>query len=369
MKKLLLPLLILGLVFSSCEQEDLSSVTEVEGIAGKAKKAKNTKAAFDWTDNDCDPIPEAELYAGQHELVGKVIVEVVGENYEITYALDAGYCLKETHLSVVDDPEKFPMSGNGNPPPGQFEYKGYHDCVSSFTYEVPTSKGMYIAAHAVVNCVETYIPEIPETVDICTKDQGPDAYLNISINGGESVGTWCVDNDLSIELDKCYFDVPVYSSLGTLPSGAFEYPDNFDLVNWLLNQSIVGSKCAASGGLYTYGDLQLAIWNLLDDVTTGSIAGLGEYSEDCVNELIALAEANGEGFTPDCGDFAGVILMPTEVADDGLIVAIQPLLIPYPVECKEVCSETAWARNQKDQVCGNFPGSNWATYFVFGYVE
>ncbi|MBT8179648.1 MAG: hypothetical protein HKP60_11065, partial [Eudoraea sp.] len=76
MKKLLLPLLILGLVFSSCEKEDLNSATELEGVAGKAKKAKNTKAEIDWA--DCDPVQEAKLYAGQHELVGKVKVEVVG---------------------------------------------------------------------------------------------------------------------------------------------------------------------------------------------------------------------------------------------------------------------------------------------------
>jgi hypothetical protein len=223
---------------------------------------------------------------------------------------------------------------------------------------VPISKGTWIAAHGVVVCstnsVESLLANLPETVDFCTDVQGPDVYLNISIESGAlagDYGSWCVDNDLPISINNCYDGASIYTSTGDLPEGAFEYPENFDMVNWFLNQDIVGTESPNGLGAYTYGDLQFAIWYLLDDVERpdGSDYGLGDFSADRVAELVTLAQENGDGYSPECGDNIGIIIS---------LDQIQPLIIPYPLECSP-CDETVWAEG-----C-DFPGNSWAMYFEF----
>lgn len=354
MKKVIYLFMILSLAFASCESDKLDNSEELTANAAKANKNKaNAATSFDWS-GDC-AFSQTDLIAGQNMVVGTVTVTVVNGDYNIEYNVDAGYCLSETHLSVVDDKDDFPMTNSGNPKNGHFEYSGYHSCESNVAYTVPTSKGIYIAAHAVVNCETTSLEDIaeslPETIDFCTTTQGPDAYLNISVIDdflSGNYGAWCIDDDLAIELDKCgddaYKNVPVILSTTTLPDGVFEYPGNFDKVNWLLNQDFVGNG-------YTYGDLQFAIWRLLDDVRDDACedCGLGDWSIEKAEELVQLAKDNGHGFVPDCGDFVGIILLP-----DG----VQPVIIPFPIECNE-CEETAWAKG-----C-DFPGNNWAMYFEF----
>ncbi len=351
MKKFIYLLLVLPIAFTSCEMEKLDNSEELTATTAKAKNNKAKAAStLDWVDSDCT-FSETDLIAGQNMVVGTVNVSIVGDNYIITYDVDAGYCLSETHLSVVTDREDFPMTSSGNPKNGNFEYSDSHGCVSSVSYEVPISKGPYIAAHAVVNCesqsLEEIVANLPETVEFCTGTQGPEAYLNITVTDNlisGNYGAWCIDDDLGIALNTCYEDVEVYSSTETLPADTFEYPENFDKVNWLLNQDIVGAE-------YTYGDLQFAIWRLLDDVRDDACndCGFGDWSIERAEELVQLAMDNGDGFIPDCGDFMGIILLP-----DG----VQPLIIPFPIECND-CEETAWAKG-----C-DFPGNNWAMYFEY----
>ena len=264
---------------------------------------------------------------------------------------------KKVKIGLVNAPEEFPITNAGNPKNGDFEYSDDFECEKTITYEVPVEKGPYIAAHAVVECVsnspETIVANLPETIEFCTIDQGPDAYLNITIGDGllsGLYGAWCIDNDSPIQLNNCY-TADVYSLNEELPDGAFEYPENFDLVNWLLNQNVVGELSPSSGEAYTYGDLQFAIWKLLDDIEDESCeeCSLGSFTPDHVDELAALAQDNGVDFTPECGDVTGVILFPE---------AVQPLIIPISLECSP-CEETAWADG-----C-DFPGNNWATYFEY----
>jgi len=166
---------------------------------------------------------------------------------------------------------------------------------------------------------------LPKTINFCTTDQGPDAYLNISIDGDiltGDYGSWCIDDDLGIALNTCYDNVSVFLSTGTFPEDAFEYPDNFDLVNWLLNKDVVGAENPNTGELFTYGDLQYAIWVLLDDLRAEDCldCGLGEWSADRAALLVQAAQRKGDGFLPKCGDFVGIILQP-----DG----VQPLVLPF----------------------------------------
>ena len=349
MKKIICLLMIIPMVFASCEVEKMDDSYGLEGTDGKAKiKAAQ---AFQWANpSDCS-YSVTNLIAGQNTVVGTVTVTSDGINYTITYNVDAGYCLTETHLSVVKNPDDFPMTNSGNPKNGHFEYSDYYDCGSNEPFTVPVSRGSYIAAHGVVNCKSESLDEIvvnlPETIaKFCTSTQGPDAYLNIGVADGflsGNYGAWCIDDDLGIDLETCYENVEVFASTETLPD-VFEYPENFDLVNWLLNQEVVGAD-------YTYGDLQFAIWRLLDDVRADECldCNLGEWNIDSAEELVQWAKENGDGFIPDCGEFVGIILIP-----DG----VQPLIIPYPINCND-CEETVWAKG-----C-DFPGNNWAMYFRY----
>ena len=79
-------------------------------------------------------------------------------------------------------------------------------------------------------------------------------------------------------------------------------------------------------------------------------------------EVEEIARQNGEGFVPGCNEVCLVIFIPKE----GIT---QPVMIPLPVDCETGdCEETAWGRNSADSNdnCGNMPGGNWATYFVYG---
>lgn len=96
------------------------------------------------------------LVAGQNQIVGWVFVENDATNIYITFQTKygLGFCLNETHLHVADTWEEIPQN-NGNPTPGQFDYKGEHDCEQTVMYTVPLNgwgpgDEVAIAAHAVV---------------------------------------------------------------------------------------------------------------------------------------------------------------------------------------------------------------------------
>jgi hypothetical protein len=96
--------------------------------------------------------------------------------------------------------------------------------------------------------------------------------------------------------------------------GKPEKEDNegrLDLVNWIINQGVVGDP-SACGGTYTYGDIQRTIWALIEDQQSGS--GLGPWTQCRVNEIIAAAQANGEDFVPGCDEFVAVIQNPERPA-------------------------------------------------------
>lgn len=361
MKKLTLTFFaVFAITFFSCEVEPAGDEI-LTSVDAKGKAAKNKSSIeFDFSE-ECQT-SEAILYAGQNIEVGKVTVSESGGNYLITYQItNDEWCITETHLSVVNSPEEFPMTNSGNPRNGNFEYKDEFSCEKTVTYEIPIEKGPYIAAHAVVECVssspETIVASLPETLEFCTIDQGPNAYLNINISEGTLAGSysaWCIDNDSPIKLNNCYL-ADVYSLQDVLPENTFEYPENFDLVNWILNQDIVGELSPSTGEVYVYGDLQFAIWKLLDDIEDENCTecSLGGFNSDHVAELVDLAKSNGEGFMPECGDATGVILI-----SEG----VQPLIIPITLKCSP-CEETAWANGCE------FPGNNWATYFEYSSPE
>lgn len=198
-----------------------------------------------------------------------------------------------------------------------------------------------------VDCLVDLFPSLPEMINACTTTKGEEtllgAYFDLTINDTELAGdyaAWCVDVDLSLGANECY-DYIVYSSYSDLPAGAFENPENFDLVNWIVNQDFISLG-------YTFGDIQWAIWELLDDQNCIACSFLGnDWSVEKGQEIVDAALANGEGYEPSAGDQLAIVLLPTG--------RTQSIIVTIPLECdeeKELSGcETAFAKGDNGETC------------------
>lgn len=193
-------------------------------------------------------------------------------------------------------------------------------------------------------CVVDLFPTLPSMVNACTTAKGEGtvlgAYFDLTINDSDLAGeyaAWCVDVDLSLGADEC-FDYNVYSSYAELPPGAFENPENFDLINWIVNQDFISLG-------YTFGDIQWAIWELLDDQNCIACSFLGnDWSPEKGQEIVDAALANGEGYEPGAGEVMAVVLLPTG--------RTQSIIVTIPVGCEpEPSCETAFARGTDGNTC------------------
>ncbi len=254
---------------------------------------------------------------------------------------------------------------------GLFKYHATHNpAVTEYIYDnIPAGNEgeIYILAHAEVRPVllwkaypEAYGEAIPgaAVMNVDYPVAGSTSYFKTTItNGGILDGTyngWCIDVD-NVIYSNWDYPVKVISSYDPDFSGLglVEKPQNMDLVNWILNQNYPG-KTAPDMTTYTYGDVQRAIWELLED--NYSESGLGSWSPERVGNIIAEASAAGEGFVPQCSEKFAVILLPVDMTQP-----FQLTIAEYPVACQPVCGspETAWAAGY------DFGGSNWAKYFTF----
>jgi len=199
------------------------------------------------------------------------------------------------------------------------------------------------------DCYVNLTPTLPELVEFCpTTKPGTESYFLVDIAFGDLAGfdipTWCVDVDKTLNANEdCDIEANVYSSYGNFPLGDFENPGNFDLVNWILNQDFISQG-------YTYGHIQWAIWELIDDANCVSCTYLtnpiGNWlttdPNDVVKgqEIVDAAIAAGDGFEPVAGQNLAIILIPTDNTK-------QSIIIPYPLECEpEPSCETAFGRAQ-----------------------
>ncbi|NVO67324.1 hypothetical protein [Methanofollis tationis] len=322
-----------------------------------------------------------DLIAGQHTDAGDVLVWNDDEYLYVKFLTADRWCLAETHLAVADALAGIPQTGNGklqanngkskagngkqqtgngNPIPGQFAYgECYDPCVGSDTFMIPLDEvgrgTLYVAAHAVVkkpgglDGLEGVLPD-EVTMRVTFQYLGGPTYLpEVTVTGGTTLDGiypgWCVNTGTNIERDRDY-RAAVYSSYGAIPTGTIDHPENLDLVNWIINQGFVGQT--GGNGIYTFGDVQRAIWRLVDDdpeheTYTG-------YDEGRVQEILAAAYAYGEGFVPGPGDLVAIVLVP----EGG-----QVIIIVVPVPCGEG-EETAWGFGTRFVEKGN-----WGTYFTY----
>lgn len=173
--------------------------------------------------------------------------------------------------------------------------------------------------------IEGLVASLPSQVTVSTTAKpGSDSYFEISIDDasgfltGTGINAWCADQDLSLENNETA-SFNVYSSYGELPAGRFEHPENFDKINWLINQDIIGQESPNGLGTYTFGHVQYAMWLLVDDsvcqVCTALTDPINNWNADGndieqAEEIRDLALAQGVGFTPGCGELLAVVLVP-----------------------------------------------------------
>ena len=318
-----------------------------------------------------------DLVAGQHEVVGTVTVTDDGQDVTVTYDIDADdVFISEWHLYVDGDAPK-------KHSPGRFPYgeEGTFDTSVSQTVSLSDlglsgGDSVYVAAHAVVEFVEEWDAPDFEQFELNLPDQvtivpqhagGGDSYWDITVSGGGDLdGTydgWCVDTDRSMASGRSYTADVISSSDPDLDASYVEYFENFDQVNWIINQDYVGSA-SPSGGTYTYGDVQKAIWTLVED--NPSSGGLGSWSQTRVDEILADAATYGVYFEPACEERIAVLLVPTNGSSTtAQIVIAQITVIEVGLPCEPLSSydETAWGEGDLA-----FKQS-WASYFEYETCE
>ncbi|TBN06472.1 hypothetical protein EYD45_00905 [Hyunsoonleella flava] len=240
---------------------------------------------------------------------------------------------------------------------------------SSVSFSKSTSKTL-------VNCepdLDALELNLPQTVSVfakqaeCIEGGGSFAALDID-NGylaGSNIPAWCADLEGLLTSDTFSYDVySSYEDVSGLEQSPgvplFENPNDFDRINWLLNQDIIGTE-SPNGGIYTFGHLQWAIWEIIEGTGNNCTDDCDFLSCDPIDqwdnnksdnerlglELVVAAAEYGEGFIPQCGQKIAVILASTTQ---------QSLIITIDVPEKEVrisgC-ETAFAKGNSndDSIC------------------
>ena len=89
------------------------------------------------------------------------------------------------------------------------------------------------------------------------------------------------------------------------------------------------------------GDIQRAIWTLMEDVQ--STAGIGSWSQLRVDEILNNAYLNGEGYTPGVGDSVAIILY-------NINLQITVIMVPVPVVPVYEC-ETCYMEYSEGDPC------------------
>ncbi|MEM8554101.1 MAG: SdrD B-like domain-containing protein [Pseudomonadota bacterium] len=160
-------------------------------------------------------------------------------------------------------------------------------------------------------------------VDLSLNDLGIDATAFFGENvdfglNGEFLYGYCVDKDRGRENGPGQADI--YLSTGDIPDlgtdgeAIVDKEENLDLVNWVLNQGFEDT--------FSFNDIQSAIWELVDNAggTDTNIFAPGVQLSAGAQQIVDLAFANGEGFSPNAADedILGVIIVPTDdLSGDG----------------------------------------------------
>jgi len=341
MKKLFWIFIGVFFVFTACEKQE-ATVTPSESGFHKDACVITTKmiAGGGKYDEKCSG-EEVGTITAEEDASGNVTV-----TYQIT---EPGWKIYVTHLYVGPE-DGIPANNKGNPKIGHFPYSMEHNpAVTSYSVTIPAEEvgdDYVIAAHAGVSVepLDCFCESLPETATLSLSYPGTDAYMNVQLtNAGPLNGTfpvWCIDVGHEIESDGTEYGAEIYcgydEAISFLSEGDephIDKPEMLRTVIWLISQTFVGQP-STCGGNYTYGDVQRAIWEIIDNTPVEN--GLGAWSQCRVDEILAAVEAAGTAaseYEPGFGEYSGVVLAPEGQA--------QVLIYRAPVGC-EAADETAW---------------------------
>lgn len=322
------------------------------------------------------------LIAAQHYDLGQVTVDADTTNVTVGYRVtEPGFCLTETHLYV--DPA-FPTKTA----PGQFAWgDDMLGCVTEWGQDISWNDlggaidAVWVAAHAVVCGAGADFDEfaLGLTNEMGATSAGRvstslvrtgESYWQVTFNdgaelAGETYPGWCVDTSRTIGGTHPMLLIPSfiedgYGGVMLNPELAIwiDTPENMDLVNWVINQGYVGTESPGEYGVYTFGDVQRAIWALIDD-NPNSTAGLGGWNADRVNEILDAAWAFGEGFVPTCGHVVAVVMVDDSGTYQTTIFQVTFFELGLPCVPTSNC-ETAWGEGEQIR-----PNKNWAMTFNY----
>lgn len=340
---------------------DLDAPTGVAGD-GQAPSRLYTKS---------DPF-ETDLVAGQHRVVGTVQVWNDVDYLYVTYVVtDAEWCLVETQLHVANSADDIPKM-NGNPAPGQFDYKTVHECIPDFTYEIELNgRGngtpLVIAAHAIVDggderSLTLFSSEATLTAGYFERagyDGTVDASFALAASNYSGAGTFSAAADISSPNANGYDENLLLDAVwvtsaepreGSAASDQWRlFKHDFEIPEWATN--ITGSlQVTADNAVAAYlGDGQIDATTYVYDVATTPPQDL---SVQPFSNLYGPTD-----FFPVPGPNSLLFVVRNYYAaseQDN-----NPTALLYRAEITFDESETAWGDGEE------FGGSNWAMYFAY----
>ncbi len=174
------------------------------------------------------------------------------------------------------------------------------------------------------NSVESLYESLPETVEVtfngffatsaytATFEDTGDARLD----GLSIMQAYCIERDEQF-VNGQTITADLSGGLDSLVApGDFnnDVAGNLDVITWLVNQEFTSvDNGDGTGETYTDAEIQNAIWGITDGNSVPA-AGTNATQEN-IDELIALALANGEGFEAGEGDLVGLVLNPQDSQD------------------------------------------------------
>lgn len=328
---------------------------------------------------------EKPLYAGQHILIGKLVVEQIKKTesnrtvkyLRVTYdTTGSDWVMTTTHLYVSKNkptraaPGRFP-----------FKHEGL-DNVKIDVYEIPLStllcsdQELYIAAHADVceesECVPDFAAMAAGLPTGLTDSTVTGNWITTPFNWNSSVlgtlGAWCVDYEgpikggitfgTSYHLSVLADGTPnpdAVTLLGAQATSMSGSPINY--LNYLINQPYVVN--CGNGGPYTVREIQTAIWHITNGIPVDAFAA---YGDDPAHVAAILDDviANGASFVPACGDLVLVVVNP-QTPVPASYEGYQHVAYAMPVveTTSQGDCETAWAKGSVPFCTG------WGSYFKY----
>jgi hypothetical protein len=181
--------------------------------------------------------------------------------------------------------------------------------------------------------------QLPETVcidhDYPGTPFGIPSYLDTVVFGDSLLAgqydAWCLDTSRPISETITYEALVIPAT----PEGAVgwvDFPENMDLVLYVINQQYPGKPSNDEPGtVFTYGDVQRALWALVDD--ENDTLGLNAWSQIRADEIVNDALANGAGFEPGCDGLTALLLKPLFQCGTDIVEDKQLTIIEIPVAC------------------------------------